>query len=243
MNGDIKLGKRGMWISLCCSFLILGLSACNSPGTGADDPEPTGTGGESQDVELGQQEQALKKAKCPDEQKVYELRYGHNAIVDTGDVGKGSSYFEWTEEKPALFYIVIEPSGKASNNNIDNLVNINVTGLVATDSEDCPINHIQGVWTLSADIQGTCKDGKVVLTIVEVFENNELTGSCFDPIYLPDQIPAPEMTLTFDLSDSFPRDGITSGQKGGLMYVNYGFHMTPSDLKPSELPLRLVPIP
>ncbi len=61
MSRDIKQGNRGMWISLCCGFLILGLAACNLPGTGEDDLEPTVNGGESQDVELGQQEQALKK--------------------------------------------------------------------------------------------------------------------------------------------------------------------------------------
>lgn len=83
-----------MLIRLCCGFLILGLAACNLPSTMADDPEPTITDGESQEVELGQQEQALKKGECPEPDSMYELIYDHEAVLNSGDIGKGSFHLE-----------------------------------------------------------------------------------------------------------------------------------------------------
>ncbi|MGB2895106.1 MAG: hypothetical protein WBB65_02935 [Anaerolineales bacterium] len=91
---DKKPARRRMLIRLCCGILILGLAACNLPGAGADDPEPTVTGGESQDVELGQQEQALKEAKCPTIETGYKIWYSHNMEINSGDIGKGSFHLE-----------------------------------------------------------------------------------------------------------------------------------------------------
>lgn len=243
MNGDIKPGKRGMWISLCCGFLVLGLSACNLPGTGADDAEPTLVGGESQEVEFGQQEQALKKVKCPTKETGYKLWYRHNAELNSGDIGKGSFHFEWEEQQPAFFYLLIEPSGKVNNKDLVNYVTINVSAWIETGTDDCPVQQIQGAWLLTADITGTCKKGVVTLKVVEHFENDELTGSCGNPISAPGRTPAPELTLTFNLSELAPMAGITNGSKGDMVYVDYVYQLDTKGLPPSELPVRRLPIP
>lgn len=238
MYGDIKHGKRGMWISLCCGFLVLGLAACNLPGTGADDPEPTLTGGASQDIELGQQEQAVKMGDCPPyETFMYELSYTHELVLSSGDVGKGSYYFEWEEEEPATFDLWFEPSGKVSNEDLPNTVTIDVLGTVETGSESCPVQYIQGAWTLSADIQGKCENGVVTLKVVEYYEDSELVGSCDDPISVPGQSSAPELTLTFNLSDPGATDGITSGSRGDQLYVFYWYQLIHPDT------LDIVPLP
>jgi hypothetical protein len=230
MNGDINIGKRGMWIGLCC-FLILGLSACNLPGTGADDPEPTLVGGESQDVELGQQEQALKEVKCPTKASLlYELLYTHEAVLNLDDMGEETFYYEEKEQQPAYFYFWVEPSGKVTSEGLPNSVTINVSGLVESDSGSCPVQQLQGAWTLSADITGTCKKGVVTLKVVEQFENTELTGTCGDPIDMPGRISAPELTLTFNLSDPGSTDGLISGSRGDRMYFFYWYQFNPSDL-------------
>jgi hypothetical protein len=231
MNEAIKTGKRGMWIGLCCGFLILGLSACNLPGTGADDPEPTVTGGESQEVELGQQEQALKKVECPTEaSQLYELEYSHEFVLNLDDVGEESIHFEEEVQKPAYFYFWIEPSGKVSSVGLPNSVTINVSGSVESDSGSCPVQQLQGAWILSADITGTCKKGVVTLKVVEQFENTELTGSCGDPITAPGPTSAPELTLTFNLSEPGSTDGLISGSRGDQVYAFYWYQFRPSDL-------------
>lgn len=227
MNGDIKTGKRGMWIGLCCGFLILGLAACNLPGTGVDDPEPTLTDGASQEGEWGQQEQALKKVKCPEEWSMYELLYDHEAVLNSGDVGDVSFHFELEEEAPAYFYFAIEPSGNVTNIDITNTVTINVSGWHTTPSKGCPTNYIQGMWVLSADITGTCKKGVVTLNVKEHFESNELTGSCGDPISIPGG--GPELKLTFNLSDPGSTDGLMSGSRGDPLSVLYWYQFNPSD--------------
>ncbi|MFV9674315.1 MAG: hypothetical protein ACNYZI_02920, partial [Anaerolineales bacterium] len=232
-NGEIKLGKRGIWISLCCGFLILGLAACNLPGTGADDPEPTVMGGESQDVELGQQEQALKKVNCPtDASLLYELLYDHELVLNLNspDVGDESFYLEEEEQQPAYFYFWIEPSGKVSSEGLPNSVTINVSGSVKSDSGSCPVQQLEGSWLLSANITGTCKKGVVTLKVVEQYENTELTGSCGDPITAPGPTSGPELTLTFNLSDPGSTDGLISGSSGDPMYAFYWYQFRPSDL-------------
>jgi hypothetical protein len=226
-----------MWISLCCGFLILGLAACNLPGTGADDPEPTLTGGESSDVELEQQEKVAKKGDCPPYDESYELLYQHEVVLQSGDIGEGSYYFEWMEEEPATFDLWFEPSGKVSNEELSNTVTINVLGWIETGSKSCPVQYIQGAWTLSADIQGECKNGVVELTVVEHYEDHELVGSCDDPISVPGQTSAPELTLTFDLSEPGATDGLVLGSKGDQLYVFYWYELVHPDK------LDLVPLP
>jgi len=229
MYRDIKQGNRGMWISLCCSFLILGLSACNSPGTGTDDPMPTLTGGESQDVELGQQEQALKKIECPSEDTLYELIYDHHVILRSGDEGAGSFHFEWEEEEPAVFHFWMGSNGKTEKKMLLNLATINVSGWAETGSDECPVQELQGAWLLSADITGSCKKGVVTLKVVEQYENHELTGSCGDPITAPGPTSAPELTLTFNLSEPGSTDGIMSGTEGDPFYAFYWYQLSPYD--------------
>ncbi len=229
MNGDMKLGKRGVWISLCCGFLILGLAACNLPGTGADDPTPNVAGGESQEVELEQQEQVAKIGDCPPYETTYKLIYRHEVVLQSGDIGKGSYYFEWQEEEPATFDLVFEPSGKVSNEDLPNTVTIDVLGTVETGSESCPVQYIQGAWTLSADIQGKCENGVVTLKVVEHYEDHELVGSCDDPISVPGQTSAPEVKLTFKLSDPGSTDGLIRGSRGDPSYVFYWYQLIPPD--------------
>ena len=243
MYGNIKPGKRGMWIGLCCGFLILGLSACNLPGTGADDPEPTVTGGESQEVELGQQEQALKKGECPQKLSLYELSYSHVAelnIVEMGD--RGDEYHFKEESEPgAAFYLWIDSSGKVSSQDLPNSVTINVLGWVKDDTGSCPVQYLQGAWTLSADITGTCKKGIVKMRVTEHFEDHELTGSCGDPIDMAGQISGPEVDLKFDLSIPRTNDGITLGSPGDQTYNFYWYQLVPPDPGPPAT-LDLVPL-
>ena len=233
MNGEIKLDKRGMWISLCCGFLILGLAACNLPGTGADDPEPTVAGGESQDIELGQQEQALKKGECPEDLSLYELSYSHVSELNISEMGDRGEEFHLKEESEpgATFYLYIDPSGKVSNDGAwENIVTINVSGWAETGSDECPVQELQGAWTLSADITGTCKKGIVKMRVIEHFEDHELTGSCGDPIDMAGQISGPEVDLKFDLSIPGTNDGITLGSEGDQTYIFYWYQLKPSDL-------------
>lgn len=237
MNGDIKHSKRGMWISLCCGFLIFGLGACNLSGTGADDPELTLVGGESSDVELEQQEKVAKKGDCPPYESIYELLYMHEVVLQSGDIGDGSYYFEWKEEEPAIFDLWFEPSGKVSNEDLPNTVTIDVLGWVETGSKDCPVQYLQGEWTLSADIQGKCENGFVTLTVVEHYEDSELAGSCDDPIDMPGQTSAPELELTFDLSKPGSTDGLIGGSRGDLMYIFYWFELVHPET------LDIVPLP
>ncbi|MEA1979172.1 MAG: hypothetical protein U9N80_14880 [Chloroflexota bacterium] len=238
MYGDIKHGNQGMWISLCCGFLILGLAACNLPGTGADDPEPTLTGGASQEGGLGKQEATAKKGDCPPyETMAYELLYRHEVILQSGDIGKGSHFFEWKEEEPAIFDLLFEPSGKVSNEDLPNTVTIDVLGWVETGSKDCPVQYLQGVWTLSADIQGKCENGVVTLTVVEHYEDHELAGSCDDPISVPVRTSAPEVKLTFKLSEPGSTDGLIGGSKGDRLYTFYWYELIHPDT------LELVPLP
>ena len=234
---DKEPARRRMLIRLCCGFLILGIAACNLPGTGADDPEPTVTGGESQDVELGQQEQALKKGECPEPDSMYELVYDHELVLNSPDVEDMSFHFEWEEKQPADFNIWFYESGKVDNIDKPNTVTINVSGWHTTPSDDCPINYIQGAWTLSADIEGSCKKGIVKLHVEEHFEDHELTGSCGDPISMPGQSSAPEVDLSFDLSVPMTNDGIIGGSRDGMLYAFYWY-----ELKLPEQ-LELVPIP
>jgi len=245
MNGYINNGKRGMWISLCSGFLILGLAACNMPGTGADDPEPTVTGGESQEVELGQQEQALKKGECPEDLSLYELSYSHVSetnIVEKGDRGE-EFHFKEESESDARFYLWIDSSGKVSSQDLPNSVTINVSGWVKDDTTgSCPVQYLQGAWTLSADITGTCKKGFVTLKVVEQFENTELTGSCGDPITAPGPTSGPELTLTFNLSDPGSTDGLVSGSSGDQTYVFYWYQLVPPSTRPPAT-LDVVPLP
>ncbi|MCJ7568760.1 MAG: hypothetical protein MUO58_14595 [Anaerolineales bacterium] len=233
MNGDIKPGKRGMRIGLCCGFLILGLAACNLPGTGADDLEPTVTGGESQDVELGQQEQALKKGECPELWSIYALSYSHATELNISGRGDGGEeiHFKTESEPGATFYLYIDPSGKVGNDGAwENIVTINVSGWLKDDNAgSCPVQYLQGAWTLSADITGTCKKGIVKMRVTEHFEDHELTGSCGDPIDMAGQISGPEVDLKFDLSIPMTNDGITLGSEGDQRYIFYWYQLTPSD--------------
>jgi len=245
MYRDIKQGNRGMWISLCCGFLILGLAACNLPGTGADDPEPTVTGGESQDVELGQQEQALKKGECPEDLSLYELSYSHVSELNIIEPGDGGEEFHFKEESEpgARFYLWIDSSGKVNSQDLPNSVTINVSGWVKDDTAgSCPVQYLQGAWTLSADITGTCKKGIVKMRVIEHFEDHELTGSCGDPIDMAGQISGPEVDLTFDLSIPMTNDGITLGSPGDQTYIFYWYQLVPPDPDPSAT-LDLVPLP
>jgi hypothetical protein len=232
MHKDIYQGNRGKWISLCCGFLILGLAACNLPGTSADDLEPTVTGGESQDVELGQQEQALKKGECPEEWSIYALSYSHVSELNISGKGDRGEEFHIKEESEpgATFYLSIDPSGNVSNDfGMTNIVTINVSGWVKDDtSGDCPVQYLQGAWTLSADITGTCKKGIVKMRVTEHFEDHELTGSCGDPIDMAGQISGPEVDLIFDLSIPGTTDGMTSGSDGDSVFVHYAYMLYPS---------------
>ncbi len=237
MNRDKNYGNRGIWISLCCGFLILGLAACNLPGTGADDPEPTLAGGVSQEGELEQHEQALKKGECPEPDSMYELIYDHEMVLNSPDVEDISFHFEWEEQQPADFNVWFYDSGKVDNVDKENTVTINVSGWHTTSSDECPINYIQGAWTLSADIEGSCKKGIVKLHVEEHFEDHELTGSCGDPISMPGRSSAPEVDLTFDLSIPMTNDGITSGSRDDMFYAFYWYEL--------HLPeqLDIVPLP
>jgi hypothetical protein len=229
MYRDKTIGNRGMWISLCCGFLILGLTACNMPGTGAVDPEPTAVGGEAQDAELGQQEQALKKGECPEPAAIYDLIYDHEMVLNSPDVEDVSFHFEWEEQEPAEFRIYFGESGKVDNIDIQNTVTINVSGWHTTSSDECPINYIQGAWPLTADIQGTCKKGIVKLHVKEHFEDVTLTGSCGDPVGPgPGTYSAPELDLTFDLSIPRTNDGIMSGSRDDMFYAFYWYELTRS---------------
>ncbi len=245
MNGDIKPGKRWMRIGLYCGFLILGLAACSLLGTGADDLEPTVTGGESQDVELGQQEQALKKGECPEKRSLYSLSYSHVSELNISEMGDGGEEFHIKEESEpgASFYLWIDSSGKVSSEDLPNFVTINVSGWVKDDTTgSCPVQYLQGAWTLTADITGTCKKGVVRLLVVEHFENHELTGSCGDPIDLPGQISGPEVDLQFDLSIPMTNDGISSGSPGDQTYIFYWYQLVPPDPGPPAT-LDVVPLP
>ena len=224
MTGDIKHGNRGMLISLCCGFLIFGLSACNSPGTGEDNPEPTLVGGEAQEVELGQQEQTLKKGECPKVDSMYELLYDHEVVLNSPDVGDVSFHFEWEEREPSSFNFFIGTDGKVRNAIMNGAI-IKVSGWHTTPSKECPINYIQGSWILRANISGTCQDGIVTMKVLESFSSDELTGSCGDPISVPGRTKAPELTLTFDLSEPESTDGITSGSRGDLLHVLYWYQV------------------
>jgi len=245
MFRNIKSGSRRVWISLCCGFLILGLAACNLPGTGADNPEPTVMGGESQDVELGQQEQALKKGECPEDLSLYELSYSHVSELNIIEPGDGGEEFHFKEESEpgARFYLWIDSSGKVNSQDLPNSVTINVSGWVKDDTAgSCPVQYLQGAWTLSADITGTCKKGIVKMRVIEHFEDHELTGSCGDPIDMAGQISGPEVDLTFDLSIPMTNDGITLGSPGDQTYIFYWYQLVPPDLDPSAT-LDLVPLP
>jgi len=226
-----------MLIRLCCGILILGLAACNLPSAGADDPEPTVTGGESQEVELGQQEQALKKGECPEPDSMYELIYDHEAVLNSPDGEEMSFHFEWEEAEPADFNIWFYDSGKVDNVDLTTTVTINVSGWHTTSSDECPINYIQGAWPLSANITGSCKKGIVKLHVEEHFEDHELTGSCGDPISMPGRSSAPELDLTFDLSVPMTNDGIMIGSRDDMFYAFYWYEL--------RLPeqLELVPLP
>ncbi len=227
MNGDIYNGKRRMWIGLCCGFLILGLAACNLPGTGADDPEPTLTGGASQEGEWGQQEQALKKGECPKVDSEYRLLYDHEVVLNSGDMGDVSFHFEWEEQQDASYMFWIGTDGKVRNAKM-NVIDIEVSGWHTTPSKECPINYVQGRWMLIADIAGSCKEGILTLKVLTQYYNDKLTGSCGDPISVPGRTKAPELTLTFDLSDPDSTDGITSGSRGDLLHVLYWYKVRPA---------------
>jgi len=236
---DKKPARRRMLIRLCCGFLILGIAACNLPDTGADDPEPTVAGGESQDVELGQQEQALKKGECPEPDSMYELVYDHEMVLNSPDVEDISFHFEWEEEAPAIFNVWFDDSGKVDNIDLTNTATINVSGWHTTASDECPINYIEGAWPLTADITGTCKKGIVKLHVTEHFEDVTLTGSCGDPIGPgPGLYSAPELDLVFDLSIPRTNDGIMSGSRDSVFYAFYWYELT----RFFE-PLELVPLP
>ena len=222
---DKKPARTRMLIRLCCGFLILGLAACNLPGTGADDPEPTVTGGESQDVELGQQEQALKKGECPKVDSQYELLIDHEVVLNSGDVGDVSFHFELEEDQSDLF-LWIRSDGSVETARLS-FATINVSGWHTTPSKECPINYIQGSWMLTADITGTCKKGVVTLKVEEHFKKHELTGSCGDPISVPGLSSAPELTLTFDLSEPESGDGIISGSSGDPLFALYWYQLRP----------------
>jgi hypothetical protein len=214
-------------------LLILGLAACNLPGTGADDPEPTVDGGESQDVELGQQEQALKKGECPEEWSIYALSYSHVSELNISEMGDRGEEFHFKEESEpgATFYLTIDSSGKVSNEDLPNIITINVSGWVKDDNAgSCPVQYLQGAWTLSADITGTCKKGVVKMRVTEHFEDHELTGSCGDPIDMAGQISGPEVDLKFDLSIPMTNDGITLGSEGEQTYIFYWYQLKPSNL-------------
>jgi hypothetical protein len=237
---DKKPGRWRMLVMLWCGFLILGLAACNLPSAGVDDPEPTVTGGESQDIELEQQEQALRKGECPEPDSMYELVYDHELVLNSPDVEDMSYHFEWEEKQPADFNVWFYDSGRVDNIDLTNPVTINVSGWVKTGDDDCPINYIHGAWPLTADIQGTCKKGIVTLHVEEHFEDVTLTGSCGDPLGPgPGLYSAPEVDLTFDLSIPMTNDGIMGGSRDSMMYLKYWYELK----LPDKLDLVPLPVP
>jgi hypothetical protein len=168
---------------------------------------------------------------------LFGLIYDHEVVLSSGDVGVGSFQFEWEEQEPAEFDVYLYENGDMNNTDLTNSVTINISGWHTTSSKDCPINYIQGAWTLSADITGTCKKGIVKLHVEEHFEDHELTGSCGDPMDVASRTSGPEVDLTFDLSIPMTNDGITLGSRGDPLYLFYWYQLSPPEK------LEIVPLP
>jgi hypothetical protein len=224
---------RRIGSSLFYVLLILGLTACNRRAFDADDREEAITGGESDEVELGQLEQALWTGECP-QKELFGLKYDHEYVLNMSEPGEGSElHLEWNEEEPAVFSIHFDVSGKVSNDELgDEPVNIIVEGWVKTSDSDCPIAYLDGIWPLTADIQGTCKDGIVKLHVTEHFEDVTLNSTC-DGVAGPGPglYSAPEVDLTFDLSVPMTNDGIMYGSRDSHVYAFYWYELSKDSLE------------
>ncbi len=226
MSRDITQGNRGMWISLCCGFLILGLAACNSPGADSNDPEVEAT-----ETQVGGQGGELDRSgKCPAEKTLYELSYSHLQEL-TIPPGGDEIVMKFENDPPTYFLFWINPSGQVSDDGGMTRNLINVEGSAKTPSDECPVQQISGVWELTARITGTCKDGVVKIHVIEEYVNPELEGSCGKPIIFPGTYSAPEVDLTFNIGDPMATDGLTYGESGSGYYLSLGYQLFPSTME------------
>jgi hypothetical protein len=207
------------------------------PTAALGEPEPNATETEFTGVDLNQEGQALQKGDCPVEE-FYDLMYDHEVILTSGQSGAGEVRLEWNEEEGSSFPVWFDRSGKVTNEGLPNEVIVDLSGWVKVGTDECPVNYITGTWPFTAQIMGTCKRGIVKLEVVEQIQENKMNGSCEDiPFTGVGPYSAPELELSFDLSDPMTNDGIRSGSKDGPLFLFYWY-----ELRPSETSLKPVPI-
>ena len=220
-------------ITILGFIIIILISACKNEGF-----QPTATPGLA--AGQGEDEHAadIQLTRCPSEKTLVYLLMDHQAVLDI-DAGDGETFYLKFENPPTSFFQVwIEPSGIVSNEGISIPVDVNYHGTANhPNSEKCPEQTFDGVWSMQADIIGTCKNRTVVITIIEEWIDPILRSSCGDPpISGPGLISAPQLKLKFDLSETFPTDGITS-PRGGPFYSSYWYFIVPAGDKLPIVPL------
>ena len=202
---------QAIWLLLTISFISSILTACGSePGVNVEpSPTPTATSTARPTImspsrtntpspqipELQQTPTVTYEppSACPQVDIVYQLDYEHEVIQNMP-----SAYIKHEAEPNSAFYLTIREDRTADNVDFPILVPVTIQGKI----EDC---ILEGNAELSAEISGSCMDGKATLQIIEHWESLTTTVTC------PDNEPqtvslegmfssAPEDQFVFDLS-------------------------------------------
>jgi hypothetical protein len=130
-----------------------------------------------------------------------------------------NTYIKHEAEPGSAFYLTVRGDGTADNHDFPVLVPVTIQGKI----EECVL---EGSAELSAEISGSCKDGKAILQITEHWESLTTTVTC------PDNDPqtvslegmfssAPEDQFVFDLSEEGDKQTIESNI--GILSVYYSW--------------------
>ena len=233
--------NRIVWIALIIFFI---LAACGSEPDLNDDPSPTptttpttrpiiisSTPTNTPSPQIPQPQETPKAtdeppSACPQADFVYQLDYEHEVVQDMPNV-----YIKHEVKRGSAFYLTIREDGTADNIDFPILVPVTIQGKF----EDCVLERAS---ELSAEISGSCHDGKATLQITEHWESFTTTVTC--PGNEPQTVSlegmfssAPEGQFVFDLS----KESDTQILEG-----SYGMLSTYYSWTLFEYGLRIVPL-
>jgi hypothetical protein len=185
---------------------------------------------------------------CPDYSRYYNLWYDHTCVLKMSTASEELYLEETSDFKP--FVLLIKDDGEVEAE-LDQEISLTMSGRLNSNNSSCPITNYKGIYSIRAEISGSCQNEAVYLHVKLERFNFNLTGDCqlSSGFALPRPSSAPEIDHVFvhrESGDAYvlnvPEGGALADIPG-VLNCTYIFVLQPAGLDEPDLEeLELVPL-
>jgi hypothetical protein len=185
---------------------------------------------------------------CPTYSRYYNLWYDHTCVLKMSTPSAELYLEETSEFKP--FLLLIREDGEVEAD-IDQEIALTMTGQLISADSSCSITNYKGIYSIRAEISGSCQNEAVYLHVKLERINFNLKGDCqlSSGFELPRPSSAPEIDHVFvhrESGDAYVLNVPVGGALADIPNVlncTYVFVLLPAELDEPDLEtLNLVPL-